>query len=377
MGDFIPVNEPLLDGNEERYLVECIRSGWISSEGPFVSRFEEEFAARVGRRYGVSVTNGTAALDAAIVALGIGPGDEVILPTFTIISCVQQIVRSGAIPVFVDSDPATWCMDVSLVEESITARTKAVMAVHIYGMPVDMDPLLQLATVYGLRVIEDAAESIGGLYKGRPCGSFGDVSTVSFYANKHVTTGEGGMVLTDDAELAERLRSLRNLCFEKERFVHQELGWNLRMTNVQAAIGLAQLERLDHFLDLKRNIALRYRQNLSATPNLRLPIDSAVYADNVYWVFGILLPRLSDADVSDIAQQLASHGVGTRRFFFPLHRQPVLNRLGYGVGEVHPVANTLRDQGIYLPSGLALSMEQVDRVSEVLDSVLRGLDFGA
>lgn len=377
MGGFIPVNEPLLDGNEERYLVECIRSGWISSEGPFVSRFEEEFAARVGRRYGVSVTNGTAALDAAIVALGIGPGDEVILPTFTIISCVQQIVRSGATPVFVDSDPATWCMDVSLVEANITARTKAVMAVHIYGMPVDMDPLLQLATAYGLRVIEDAAESIGGLYKGRPCGSFGDVSTVSFYANKHVTTGEGGMVLTDDAELAERLRSLRNLCFEKERFIHQELGWNLRMTNVQAAIGLAQLERLDHFVDLKRNMALRYRENLSATPNLRLPIDSADYAHNVYWVFGILLPRLNGVDASDIAQRLAIHGVGTRRFFFPLHRQPVLNRLGYGVGDVHPVANTLRDQGIYLPSGLALSMEQVDRVSEVLDSVLRELDVGA
>jgi perosamine synthetase len=377
MGGFIPVNEPLLDGNEERYLVECIRSGWISSEGPFVSRFEEEFAARVGRRYGVSVTNGTAALDAAIVALGIGPGDEVILPTFTIISCVQQIVRSGATPVFVDSDPATWCMDVSLVEASITARTKAVMAVHIYGMPVDMDPLLQLAKIYDLRVIEDAAESIGGLYKGRSCGSFGDVSTVSFYANKHVTTGEGGMVLTDDAELAERLRSLRNLCFEKERFVHQELGWNLRMTNVQAAIGLAQLERLDHFVDLKRNMALRYRENLSATPNLRLPIDSVDYAHNVYWVFGILLPRLNGVDASGIAQRLASHGVGTRRFFFPLHRQPVLNRLGYGVGEVHPVANTLRDQGIYLPSGLALSMEQVDRVSEVLDSVLRELDVGA
>ncbi len=377
MGGFIPVNEPLLDGNEERYLVECIRSGWISSEGPFVSRFEEEFAARVGRRYGVSVTNGTAALDAAIVALGIGPGDEVILPTFTIISCVQQIVRSGATPVFVDSDPATWCMDVSLVEANITARTKAVMAVHIYGMPVDMDPLLQLAKIHDLRVIEDAAESIGGLYKGRPCGSFGDVSTVSFYANKHVTTGEGGMVLTDDAELAERLRSLRNLCFEKERFIHQELGWNLRMTNVQAAIGLAQLERLDHFVDLKRNMALRYRENLSATPNLRLPIDSADYAHNVYWVFGILLPRLNGVDASDIAQRLASHGVGTRRFFFPLHRQPVLNRLGYGVGEVHPVANTLRDQGIYLPSGLALSMEQVDRVSEVLDSVLRELDVGA
>ena len=207
----IPVNQPLLDGNEERYLVECVRTGWISSEGPFVARFEKQFAARVGRKHGVAVANGSVALEAAVAALGIGPGDEVIVPSSTIISCVAPIVRAGAIPVLVDCDPATWNMDVAQVQDRITSKTKAVMAVHIFGLPVDMDRLLGLAHKHGLKVIEDAAEAIGQTYRGRPCGSFGDLSAFSFYPNKHVTTGEGGMLVTDDAAIAERCRSLRNL----------------------------------------------------------------------------------------------------------------------------------------------------------------------
>jgi len=213
MENFVPVNEPLLDGNERRYLLQCIETGWISSEGPFVREFENAFAARVQRKHGIAVCNGTAALDAAIEALGIGPGDEVILPAFTIISCIGQIVRCGAIPVLVDSDPVTWNMDASQIEAKITPRTKAIMIVHIFGLPVDVDPILDIARRYKLKVLEDAAQMHGQTYKGRPCGSFGDVSTFSFYPNKHVTTGEGGMIVTNDDQLAEDCRSLRNLCF--------------------------------------------------------------------------------------------------------------------------------------------------------------------
>jgi perosamine synthetase len=232
----IPVNEPLLDGNEKKYLSECIDTGWISSEGPFIRQFEEQFAQRVGRKYGIAVSNGSVAIDAAVAALEISRGDEVILPTFTIISCAAAIVRAGAVPVVVDCDPHTWNMDVSQIEAKITPRTKAIMVVHIYGLPTDMEPVLALADKHGLKIIEDAAEMHGQTYRGLPCGSFGDISTFSFYPNKHITTGEGGMLVTDDQKLAERCRSLRNLCFQpQKRFVHEELGWNFRMTNLQAA----------------------------------------------------------------------------------------------------------------------------------------------
>lgn len=213
MSPFIPVNDPLLNGNEKKYLIECIETGWISSEGPFISRFEEEYAARVGRKHGIAVTNGTAALDAAVDALGVGPGDEVIVPAFTIISCITQIVRCGAIPVLVDSDPLSWNMDVNQIEAKITNKTKAIMVVHIYGLPVDLNPILEIAERYGLKIIEDAAEMHGQTYRDKACGSFGDISTFSFYPNKHLTTGEGGMIVTDDDDLAATCRSLRNLCF--------------------------------------------------------------------------------------------------------------------------------------------------------------------
>nr|MBP9191428.1 DegT/DnrJ/EryC1/StrS aminotransferase family protein [Ignavibacteria bacterium] len=250
----IPVNEPLLNGNEKKYLEECIDTGWISSEGPFVKKFEEEFSKRAGSKFGIAVCNGTAALEAAVLALGIGKNDEVIMPAFTIISCASAIIRAGAVPVLVDSEPDTWNMNVSQIESKITSRTKAIMAVHIYGLPVDMKPLEELAEKYNLKIIEDAAEQIGQKYYGRECGSFGDVSTFSFYPNKHITTGEGGMILTDDEETAERCRSLRNLCFKPgKRFVHDELGFNFRMTNLQAALGLAQFERLDEFIQKKRH----------------------------------------------------------------------------------------------------------------------------
>ena len=367
----IPVNEPLLNGNEEKYLIECIRTGWISSEGPFVARFEEEFAARVGRNYGVAVTNGSAALEAAVAALGIGPGDEVILPTFTIISCAAAIVRAGAVPVVVDCNSTTWNMNVGQVESRITSRTKAIMVVHIFGLPTDMRPLMELADEYGLKVIEDAAEAHGQAYYGRPCGSFGDISTFSFYPNKHVTTGEGGMIVTDDAALAEKCRGLRNLCFKPEqRFVHDELGWNLRMTNLQAALGVAQLERLDEFIAIKRRMGAHYTNLLAGTPGIQLPVKSTEYAENVYWVYGIVLEESVPFDAKEAMSRLNTHGIGTRPFFWPMHAQPVLRKMGLFSEKRYPVAEKIAQRGFYIPSGLAITDEQIHRSADALMRIL-------
>ncbi len=373
-GEFIPVNEPLLDGNEAKYLAECIRTGWISSEGPFVRQFEERFAARVGRKHGVAVVNGSMALEAAVAALGIGPGDEVILPTFTIISCAAAVVRAGAKPVVVDCDPRTWNMPTDQVAACITPRTKAIMVVHIFGLPVEMTPLLALSRKFGLRVIEDAAEMHGQTYRGRPCGSFGDISTFSFYPNKHVTTGEGGMLVTDDAKLAERCRSLRNLCFKpEERFVHEELGWNLRMTNMQAALGVAQLERLDEFVTIKRRMGARYTGLLTGTRGIQLPVAKTDYADNIYWVYGLVLDDAMPFDAKEAMARLARLGVGTRPFFWPMHEQPVFKRMGLFAGQSHPVAERIARRGFYVPSGLGVTDKQVQRSAQAIKDVCNGL----
>lgn len=370
--DAIPVNVPLLDGNELRYLQECIESGWISSDGPFVRQFEERMAARVNRKHGIAVCNGSMALDAAIAALGIQEGDEVIMPTFTIISCAAAVVRAGAKPVLVDSDPLTWNMDVSRLEERITPRTKAIMVVHIYGLPVDMAPVMALARKYGLKVIEDAAQMHGQTYGQSPCGSFGDLSTFSFYPNKHVTTGEGGMIVTDDDDLAERCRSLRNLCFQPQRrFVHEELGWNLRMTNLQAALGLAQLERLDEFVDRKRRMGRRYMQLLSKLPGLELALPQTAYAENIYWIFGLILKEEVPFDADMMMRRLAELGIGTRPFFWPMHEQPVFQKMGLFHGERYPVAERLARRGFYIPSGLALTDAEMTRVAEGVGKSMR------
>jgi perosamine synthetase len=372
MNPFIPVNEPLLDGNEKKYLNECIDSGWISSEGPFVKQLEERFAARVGRRFGVAVSNGSVALEAAVVALGMSPGDEVILPTFTIISCAAAIVRAGAVPVVVDCDPITWNMEVSLIERKITPRTKAIMVVHIYGLPCDVDPILAIADKHGLKVIEDAAEMHGQTYKGRPCGSFGELSTFSFYPNKHVTTGEGGMIVTDDEALAERCRSLRNLCFQaKKRFVHEELGWNFRMSNLQAALGVAQLERLNEFVERKRAMGKRYRELLKGLPEVQLPVAVADYADNIYWVFGLVLKDDVPVDAEEAMLRLGKLKIGTRPFFWPMHEQPVFRKMGLFRETRCPVAERIARRGFYVPSGLALTGRQMERVAAALHAVMR------
>lgn len=363
MDSYIPVNEPLLNGNEKKYLCECIDTGWISSEGPFVKEFEQKMSAVVGRKYGIAMSNGTAALEIAIKALEIGEGDEVIMPTFTIISCAMAVTKAGAVPVLVDSDLHTWNMNADEIEAKITPRTKAIMIVHLYGLPVQVDEILILAKKYKLKVIEDAAQMHGQTYKGKPCGSFGDVSTFSFYPNKHITTGEGGMVVTDDERLAERCRLLVNLCFKKEaRYVHDEISGNYRFNNLQAAVGLAQLERLEEFVDRKRTMGKYYTERLRDVEGLMLPIASTEYADNIYWVYGMVLEKDILADNRTVQKLLAEEGIGSRTFFWCMHEQPVYRTTGFFLNESHPQAEYLGRKGFYIPSGLALTEEQMERV---------------
>ncbi len=369
--DFIPVNEPLLDGNEKKYLCECIDTGWISSEGPFVKDFEEKMSSTAGRKYGIAVSNGTAALEVAIQAIGVGEGDEVIMPAFTIISCAMAVTKLGAVPVLIDSDINTWNMDVSEIERKITSRTKAILVVHLYGLPVEMDKVLELARKYNLKIVEDAAEMHGQTYRGKPCGSFGDLSTFSFYPNKHVTTGEGGMVVTDDEKLAERCSMLRNLCFRKDvRYVHDEISDNYRFTNLQAAVGLAQLERLDEFIDKKREMGRYYTEALSDVKGIRLPVPKTGYAENIYWVFGIVLDETVTISNREMTRLLAQEGLGARTFFWCMHEQPVYAKQGLFAGERYQNAEYLARKGFYIPSGLALTKEQMKTVVRGVKKVM-------
>ena len=371
---FIPVNEPLLDGNEKKYLCECIDTGWISSEGPFVKEFENRMSKSAGRKYGVAVANGTAALEVAAMAVGIGEGDEVIMPTFTIISCAMAVTKLGGIPVLVDSDIHTWNMNVEEIERKITKRTKAIMMVHLYGLPADVDKIMELAKKYDLKVIEDAAEMHGQTYQGRPCGSFGDISVFSFYPNKHITPGEGGMVVTDSEELAERCRSLRNLCFRKDvRYVHDEISDNYRFTNLQAAVGLAQIERLEEFVERKRNMGRFYTERLQDLPGIILPLEKTDSAENIYWVYGIVLERESEVSNQEIQKMLAEEGIGSRTFFWCMHEQPVYQRQGLFAGERYEGAEYLARKGFYIPSGLALTKEQMEEVADKVRKVIQNI----
>ncbi len=368
---FIPVNEPLLNGNEKKYLCECIDTGWISSEGPFVKEFEEKMAAIVNRRFGIAVTNGTAALEVAVQALNLHEGDEVIMPTFTIISCAEAVVRVGAKPVLVDCDAQTFNMCAEDVEKKITPRTKAIMIVHLYGLPVDLDPILDVAKKHDLKVIEDAAEMHGQTYKGRPCGSFGDISIFSFYPNKHITTGEGGMVLTDDEALYERCKKIRNLCFEPDRrYQHHELSGNYRFTNLQAAVGLAQLEKLDEFVEKKRYIGKYYTERLQNVKGISLPIAKTEYAENIYWVYGIVLGDDIPFDNVEMQKRLKEKGIGSRTFFWCMHEQPVLKDMGLFKGESYKHAERLARRGLYIPSGLALTDEQMKVVADSVVEIM-------
>jgi len=376
----IPVNEPALGSREMEYVAECIKTGWISSAGHFIEEFEQKWADYCGMKYGIAVSNGTTALQIAVRSLDLIAGDEVIMPSFTIISCALAVVECGAIPVLVDSDPTTWCMNISQIEAKITPRTKAIMPVHIYGHPVEMDPIFELARKYDLKIVEDAAEVHGAEYlsgfeKKEPswmkCGGMGHISCFSFYANKLITTGEGGMVLTSDPQLAEKLRGLRNLCFRPERrFYHTELGYNYRLTNIQAAMGLAQLERFDQILDKKRWMGREYTKRLSALKVLQLPVEKP-WARQVYWMYSLVLDESTGMDAQEFAKRLRAAGVDTRPFFLGMHEQPVFHQRGLFVNEHYPVAERIARQGLYLPSGLTLTEEQIEQVSSAVFEVLK------
>ncbi len=376
----IPVCEPVLGQEEIEYVTDCLPSGWISSSGEYLSRFEQTWAAWCGMEYGIAVSSGTAALHLAVAELDLQPGDEVILPTFTIISCALAVVKCGGIPILVDSKPDTWCLDVDQVASQIGPRTRAIMAVHIYGHPADMDSLRELASRFGLALIEDSAEAHGARYLSghgtnsamwRNCGGLGDISTFSFYANKLVTTGEGGMVLTSNARSAQRLRELRNLCFGREhRFEHADIGHNYRLTNMQAAVGLAQANRIDETVAVKRKLASTYTERLRGNPHLELQAE-ADWAQSVFWVFGIVLRETAGIDATELARRMFDAGVETRPFFLGMHEQPVFRDRGFFQEDRFPIAERLARQGLYLPSGVGLTQDQVDQVCQTLETALR------
>lgn len=372
----IPVCAPLLTEQDRARVAECLQRGWISSSGPLVGEFEERWAAYCGRGYGVAVSSGSAALTLAIGAIDLQPGDEVILPTFTIISCALAVLQYGAVPVLVDANPDTWCLDASKIEAKITRRTRAIMPVHIYGHPAQMDAILELAERHDLAVIEDAAEAHGAEHfserdgKWRRCGSFGTLSCFSFYANKVVTTGEGGMVLTDDARLADRLRSLRNLGQASgRRFRHELLGFSARLTALQAALGISQMERIDDIVKRKRWIGRQYAERLTRVRGLELAREQP-WAKSVYWMVGLVLGEEHRMDAHALATALAEQGIETRPFFLGMHEQPALRRRNLFAGERHPVAERIASRGLYLPSGLALTEAEIARVCDAIRGAL-------
>lgn len=369
----IPVNEPLLSGNVSKYVNDCISAGWISSEGPYVEAFERAWADYCGMPFGVAVSNGTTALQIAMKCAGFPPGGEVIMPSFTIISCAIAILEAGLVPVLVDVEADTWCLDPAQVEARITERTVAIMPVHMYGHPADVDAIARIAAKHGLFVIEDAAEAHGASVDRRRTGSFGDVSCFSFYANKIITTGEGGMVLAKSEQHRDRLRAARNLAFRPERrFLHTEIGHNYRLTSVQAAIGLAQVEQIDTHVSLKRRVGKWYTELLSDLDLIQLPVERSG-CTNVYWMYGVVLGDDVPIDAAECSARMLERGIHTRPFFVGMHEQPVFQQMGLFAGERYPLSERLASRGFYLPSGLTLTESQVSQSAEALRDVLLAL----
>ena len=363
---FIPVNEPLIGNLEIEYVQDCLKTGWISSEGPYVNRFEKDFCKFIGHKFGISVSSGSAALDVVFKALNLPKGSEVILPSFTIISCASSIYKCDLKPVPVDCDLHTFNSSPSHILEKITDNTSAILLVHIYGLSVDIGPILECCNKRGLYLIEDCAEAIGLKYKEELCGSYAHASVFSFYPNKNITTGEGGMITTNSEEIAERCSSFRNLCFQPEnRFVHEEIGWNYRLSNIHAALGCAQLQRIDITLEKKRSIGRYYSEKLEyLSEYFHLPLPYANHSENCYWVFTIVLKK---GKANDLSNFLRSYGIGTRPFFFPIHKQPIFLKNDLFDKTFLPNCEKLYETGLYIPSGLTLTREDQDYVISILD----------
>ena len=363
----IPVCVPLLGEKELEYVTDCIKTNWISSKGKYVAEFEEKFAKYCGCKYGITTTSGTTALHLALASLNINKGDEVIIPSSTMIATAFAVIYCGAKPVLVDAEPETWNMDVGKIEEKVTERTKAIMPVHIYGHPCNMDSIMELASEHDLYVVEDAAEAHGAEYKGRKAGGIGDIGCFSFYANKIITTGEGGMIVTNDKKVAERAKSLRNLCFPKEKriYLHSEVGYNYRMTNIQAAIGLAQFKRIDELAEMRRRNAHLYNKYLEGVEGICLPVERE-WAKNVYWMYSILVEDGYRMSRDELMDRLMEYGIDTRMFFIPMHEQPVFWEMGLFEGERYPVAEELSRKGMYLPSSSGLKENEIKYVCEAI-----------
>ncbi len=362
----IRVFEPLIEDEEIAYVTDALRKGEISGNfGSYLERFESEFAHYVGCKHGVAVSSGTTALHLAVDAAGIGPGDEVLLSASTNIATALGVLHNGAIPVPVDSENVTWNLDLDLIESLITAKTKAIIPVHLFGHPVDMDALMAIADRHGLMVIEDCAESHGATVRGRMTGSYGQMSCFSFYANKVITTGEGGMVVTNDDALAERLRLLRNLAFTTPRFRHEVAGYNFRMTGYQAAMGLAQLHKIDRIVEGKRRLAARYNELLSSTPGLQLPAELP-WAKNVYWMYALVVQENFPVSRDELMKRLHEAGIETRTFFCPMNQQPCLESLPGFKSPPCPIADRLWQRGLYLPSACNLSDDQLRYVADAI-----------
>ncbi|MDR2573389.1 MAG: DegT/DnrJ/EryC1/StrS family aminotransferase [Desulfovibrio sp.] len=371
---FFPVCSPLLAGNESAYVAEAMRTGWISSSGKYVTEFEKTFAEYCGVKHGIAVCNGTAALHLALVALGVGPGDEVVIPDFTMASSAFAVCYTGAKPVFVDADRATWNLDVNAVEAKITPRTKAIMPVHIFGNPCDMAALQKLASSRGIAILEDAAEAHGAEFSGKKAGSLSDLAAFSFFANKNVTTGEGGMVVTDDDTLARNCRYYKNICFPLDAprtYLHEHIGFNYRMSNLHAAIGLAQTEKADYYRELRIRHGLLYRELLYEIPGLTLQQDQADGL-NVFWMNGLCVrPEEYGRTREELMTLLAAEGVETRLFFNGMHRQPALRQFGCDCSGAYPVSDFLAGNGFYLPSGSGLAEADIRHICKLINNFRR------
>lgn len=352
---FIPVYRPSLCGNEKKYVDDCMDTTWISSKGEYVNKFEKEFASYIGVDYATGVCNGTVAISLALAALGIGQGDEVIVPTFTYIASVNPIVQLGATPIFVDSCRDTWQIDPEDVKKKITSKTKAIIVVHLYGHPCDMDEIMKIAKQNNIFVVEDCAEAIGSKYKGKMVGSFGDISAFSFFGNKTITCGEGGMVVTNDSTLADRAARLKGQGLAKYReYWHDMIGYNYRMTNIQAAIGLAQLEQVDKFIDMKQNVAKYYKEHLEGLPvEIHKSVGDVLHT---YWMNSILVEKTEERD--KLREHLKNAGIETRPTFYPIHTMPMYS-IRY---QKHSVAEDISLRGINLPSFPLLSEEELSYI---------------
>jgi perosamine synthetase len=367
----IPVCQPFLNGNEVEYVRDAVDSTWISSQGKYLERFEREFPGYVGMKHGTCTCNGTTALHLALRAAGIGPGDEVILPSFTMIATAFAICYCGATPVLLDANEDDWNLDVSTLEAAMSTKTRAILVVHIYGHPTDMDPVLEFASRHNLFVIEDAAEAIGSEYKGKLCGSFGRISCFSFFANKNITCGEGGMALTNDDLLHDRLRYLKNLSFplgKSREYVHEEIGFNYRMSNLHAALGCAQLERVHEYVGMRRRNATLYSQRLSRIPGLRLPVEHSS-VKNSYWMYGVVCEKQFSVSRDVLMAKLLERGIESRKFFNPMHLQKSIRDYGFRAPSPMPVSEHLGDAGLYLPSSSSLAVEDIDRICDAISEI--------